>query len=264
LRRGPIKSTARTLEVLELFMEVRAPLRLHNIVERLGYPQSSSTALLKSLVVLGYLNYHRASRTYFPTTKVSSLGDWINTVTYGSGKLIRLMRAVHERTGVAITLASQNDLFVQYNRVIASPEDRLRITPSEGFMRLLPHSTGGLVLLSRMSNKAVDKLIRHINALPQVGGEKIVLGELIETLDWVRREGYSFMTGFPTQEIASLAVPLPDAPHSIPLALGAGAFNSDLTRRKREVIGIMREEIAVYAELLHEHDWAEPEDEAPA
>ena len=75
MRRDPIKSAARTLEVLELFHEQRAPLRLKYIFEKLSYPQSSTTSLLKSMVVLGYLNYDRPSRTYFPTPRVAAPQD---------------------------------------------------------------------------------------------------------------------------------------------------------------------------------------------
>ena len=46
MRRSPIKSAARVLEVLELFAEIRAPLRQKVVVERLAYPQSSTTFLL--------------------------------------------------------------------------------------------------------------------------------------------------------------------------------------------------------------------------
>ncbi len=253
MHRDPIKSAARTLEVLELFNEVRTPLRLHEVITRLNYPQSSSTALLKSMVMLGYLNFHRATRTYFPTTRVSALGDWINTVIYGSGKLLRLQERIHERTGLSTTIASQNDLFVQYNRTLAKPEDRVRIPPPEGFMRLLHCSTGGLVLLSRMNDKAVEKLVRHINAFQASSAERVDLKTLKDELAWIRREGYSFMTGFPTPEIGSLAFPLPDVPHSIPLAIGVGALNHVLAQRKGEVIAIVREMIAEYEHDLVDH-----------
>ena len=71
--RSPIKSAARVLEGLELFSELRAPLRQKYVVERLGYPQSSTTGLLKSLVSVGYLNYHRATRTYFSSIRYSDI-----------------------------------------------------------------------------------------------------------------------------------------------------------------------------------------------
>ena len=54
--RSPIKSAERVLDVLGLFSEFRRPLRLHEISTALGYPQSSTTVLLKSLMILGYLS----------------------------------------------------------------------------------------------------------------------------------------------------------------------------------------------------------------
>jgi len=83
MRRSVVKSASRTLEVLELFSERRRPLRLHEIYEHLDYPQSSATNLLKSMVVMGYLNYNRAARTYIPTSKVGSLGNWLPSFMYG-------------------------------------------------------------------------------------------------------------------------------------------------------------------------------------
>ena len=83
MRRQPVKSAARTLEVFELFSERRCPLRLHDIHSALDYPQSSTTNLLKSMVMLGYLSYSRVTRTYLPTNRVALLGNWLPSFLYG-------------------------------------------------------------------------------------------------------------------------------------------------------------------------------------
>ena len=64
MKRTPVKSASRTFAVLELFRDERRPLRLSEIYTALGYPQSSSTNLLKGMVIEGYLNYNRNTRTY--------------------------------------------------------------------------------------------------------------------------------------------------------------------------------------------------------
>ena len=74
MQRRAVKSAMRTFEVLELFAEHRRPMALNEIYTGLGYPQSSTTNLLKSMVLLGYLNYNRARRTYLPTMRVGALG----------------------------------------------------------------------------------------------------------------------------------------------------------------------------------------------
>src|SRR5690606_23559085 len=51
-----VKSAARALRVLELFDELRRDARVAEISMRLGYPQSSTSVLLKCLEKAGYLD----------------------------------------------------------------------------------------------------------------------------------------------------------------------------------------------------------------
>lgn len=249
MRRDPIKSAARTLEILELFHEMRTPLRLTYIFEKLAYPQSSTTTLLKSMVVLGYLNYDRRSRTYFPTPRVAALGDWVNHHLFGAGDLLALMDTVFVQTDETVVISSQNDIFIQHIRVL-QPSHEHKAPPAEGAMRLLPHSAAGLVLMSRMSAKALDKLCRHINAYEPDRAKRVEIESLQEQLQWVRREGYSLLAAFPIPEAAGIAMPLPRAPHGIPLTLGVGGLNSRIARRRSEIIAIMGAAIADYAAKL--------------
>lgn len=245
MQRSPIKSAARVLEVLELFAEARTPLRQKYVVERLTYPQSSTTGLLKSLVSLGYLNYHRASRTYFPTTRVAAVGDWINHFIFGSGQLLAMMRRVHAAVGETVALVSQNDLFIQYLRVIA-PDHAPKFPPPEGAMRLLTQSSAGLVLLSRMPDRTVARLVRHIDIHERAGGKRVDLPPLLEQLHWIRQSGYCFLTGMPVAEAATISMPLPNSPHGIPLALGVGGISPRITRNRSRIVDVMREAIDAY------------------
>jgi DNA-binding IclR family transcriptional regulator len=207
------------------------------------------TAVLKSLVALGYLNYHRASRTYFPTTRVAALGDWINHSMYGDGQLLDMMCALQAKTDETVTLVSQNDLFIQYIRVI-EPAHPHKFPPAEGKMRVLTQSSGGLVLMSRMSDAAVDKLVRHINFHEQERGKNVDIAQVLSHLAWIRREGYCFLAGTPIPGASAVAMPLPGGPHSIPLAIGVGGINMRISRHKTRIVGMMREAIASYEAAL--------------
>jgi len=50
-----VKSVGRVLEVLDFFRQQRNPAKANDIGLALGYPKSSTNALLKSMVSLGYL-----------------------------------------------------------------------------------------------------------------------------------------------------------------------------------------------------------------
>ena len=72
-----VKSAARVLEVFEYFAGRRTPATVGEVCNALGYPQSSTSVLLKSLLTLGYLSYDQGSRRYSPSVKVATLGEWI-------------------------------------------------------------------------------------------------------------------------------------------------------------------------------------------
>ena len=85
---GAVKSAQRALEILEVFARHRRPLALKEILDELGYPTSSGSALMKSLVQLGYLDYDRERRTYFPTMRIAVLGAWVPGALFGDGQLL--------------------------------------------------------------------------------------------------------------------------------------------------------------------------------
>ena len=53
-KRPAVKSAARAIEILDYFRTAQQPRSLKLICEGLGYPQSSTTVLLKTLTSLGY------------------------------------------------------------------------------------------------------------------------------------------------------------------------------------------------------------------
>ena len=130
-----IKTAARTCEVFEYFQEVQRPLQQKDFVVRFGYPASSTSALLKSLVVLGYLEYNLGGRTYFPTMRMTSVVGWIERARFGNGSVLPAMQRLYEATAETVTLGLQSDLHAQYVYQIAStlsvpyPRTRQTIRP---------------------------------------------------------------------------------------------------------------------------------------
>lgn len=80
-----VKSAARVLEVFEFFAGRKTPATVGEVCASLGYPQSSTSVLLKSLLTLGYLSYDSGTRRYAPSEKVARLGNWIGNSTDGLG-----------------------------------------------------------------------------------------------------------------------------------------------------------------------------------
>lgn len=241
MRRQAVKSAMRTFEVLELFAERRVPMALHEIYTALNYPQSSTTNLLKSMVMLGYLNYNRARRTYLPTMRINALGGWLASYIQTEGGFRELVEEMQRRTDETVGLVTQNDLFIQY-LFLRTPDHPFKNAPPDGTMRMLIDSSGGRAMMSRMSDRAIDKLCRYTNYYEIGGG--VSYEEVMKDINWVRHVGYCYRPNYPTQDVSSISIALDADLHGIPLAIGVGGLAERIARNKSDILATMRELIA--------------------
>ena len=248
---GVVKSAVRTLEILEYFDEVRHPLNVVGVATALGYPQSSTAALLRSLTSMGYLRYNRIERTYMPTDRVPFLGSWIDPPLFEEAALPRLMRAVGTRTGQLVALAARNDDMAQYIHVLNEPaavSHHIKI----GQKRPLATSGVGHVLLCAMPDNDVKRLFHRINAYAESPEARVDLRALSEQLKVVRDCGYAFTRNRVVEGYGMIALAIPNSCTSQPLALGVGGLCETLELRKEEILRTVREEMATYLKVTCE------------
>lgn len=240
---SPVKSAARAVELLEYFARVRGPAPLKQICAALRYPQSSTTVLLKTLTAMGYLSYNRRRHLYFPTAKVTALGDWIPSAMFGQGKILEIMRDVHSATGETVSISIQNDIYLQYIRLILSTH-ALRFHVDEGAMRLLPHSLIGWVLMSKMEDEEIENLLRRARIAASGSIPTPGLGELMASIAKIRREDHAYAENIPFLGGAAICTLLPVTILDQPVVLAIGgpvermrmhhARNLALLRRARK------------------------------
>lgn len=231
---GAVKSAQRALEILEVFASQRRPLALKEILEELGYPTSSGSALMKSLVALGYLDYDRERRTYFPTMRIAVLGAWVPGVLFGDGELLPALEALHEALDETVVLAVQSDLHAQYVHVIHSAEP-LQFRAPPGTRRPLARSGMGLALLSAKSDTEIERLRRRINAsgddgLPQTREE--LMARVVE----VRARGYAFSRNSISPGLGIIGAALPKGPFGRVFAVGVAGRVERLDEKKDDIV----------------------------
>ncbi len=235
---SPVKSAVRVLEILELFQQHRAPRQLKDICDALAYPQSSGTVLLKNLVTLGYLSYDRASRCYFPTLKVAALGDWVEHALFGHGKIFEVMRDLHSATGEAVSVALQNDVYMQYIRIIQSVHP-LRFHVEEGSLRPLTLSATGWMLMATHPDKEVDRLIRRANIATPRTEDRQPMELMMQRVREVRARGTAYAENVPLLGGATLCVMLPLKVQGRPVVLGMGGALERIRAHREEYLQLM-------------------------
>src|SRR4051794_35613986 len=165
-----VKSAGRVLEIFEFFAHRHGPATVSEVSAALGFPLSSTSVLLKSLLTLGYLEYAPRSREYQPTIRFAVLGTWIfERMFAGEEEIPRLMDALQEETGETIVLGMQHDAYVDYIRILQSPLP-VRFSLKPGSRRPIWLPAAGKVLLAQQSDREVTALVRRINADPAAEG----------------------------------------------------------------------------------------------
>lgn len=247
-----VKSARRVFEVLEHFDRTRAPLSLKDVCEQHGYPPSSGAAILKSLVLLGYLEYDKRSRTYLPTMRIAALGSWVVTDLFGGLNIIELMERLCTETGLAVVLATQSDLHCQYAHVL-NPLDSgatLSFDVTPGTLRPLARSGLGRLLLSCRTDRSIHSVVRRIDAAREPGEDKIDLDELMTSVNKIRRDGYVISHGLVTNGVGIMGALLPETPFRRVFAIGLGAASEELERGRERHLAMLRNAVSDFAKVL--------------
>jgi DNA-binding IclR family transcriptional regulator len=240
---GVVKSAGRVLEIFEFFAHRHAPATVSEVSAALGFPLSSTSVLLRSLLALGYLEYAPRAREYQPTIRFAVLGSWIFERFFAEeGEIPRLMDALQAETGETVVLAMQHGAHVDYIRILQSIRPvRFHIKPGSRRPIFLPAS--GKVLLAQQPDAEVAALARRINAAKGLGSP-VAIPSLLEELARIRSQGYARSEGSIVPDTAMLAMVLPVPPGHRPLALGVSGPLDRMRRSSRQILAAMRRGIA--------------------
>ncbi len=233
---GAVKSARRAFEILEAFNRRRRPLALKELLDELDYPASSGSALMKSLVALGYLDYDGERRTYFPTMRIAALGSWVPGVLFGDGRLLPALEELHRETGETVILAVQSDLHAQYIHVLPSSEPLLLRVPP-GTRRPLAQSGLGLVLLSAKRDPEIERLRRRINAA--AAEADLTREDLTARVNEVRTRGYAFSRHAISPGVGIIGAALPNGPFGRVFAVGVAGQVARLERKEEEIVAAL-------------------------
>ncbi|AUC99732.1 IclR family transcriptional regulator [Bradyrhizobium sp. SK17] len=209
------------------------------IARRLNYPPSSTSALLKSLVELGYLDHDRQTRSYLPTVRVALLGGWLNNQTLPGVTLDAITHELHEATRLTTFVVARNQLYSQYIRVLQGTTP-VRYYLEPGARRLLTHSTPGRVFLSLMNDEDARRIVQRINA-EEAPSSAVRFGDIQPALATIRRQGFAYTRDMGTPGLSAIAMRLTDTDRTPPLVITVAGPGSIVSAAAKAIIGKMRE-----------------------
>ncbi len=240
-RRSASRSATRALDVLELFGELRRPLRAVEISRRLELHPSTVNQLLKTMVESAHLTFEAGTKTYLPSPRLTRFGSWLAETYGGDGRLRALVAELRSQSGEVVTLTTPNDLFMQ---VIDHAGADLAVANRSG------QAERGLRV--SMFGSAIGAA--YLATLPAAEARRLAERARIPTaehpalqtmLEAVRIDG--FASGQSNEgSIWSIAVPLAAGSTGVPLVLGLAGPAERVAPRLTELAAAMHLAIARY------------------
>lgn len=237
-----VKSAGRVFAVLEYFAEIMRPASAVEIRTHLDLPASSTSALLGSLVDLGYLHYDPRRRVYQPTIRVGFLGDGART----GGSLRSLLEDLKHQTRQLVVLGARCQLNAQYIQVVRASHSR---PVRRGTLAPLTRTAVGLVLMSKIADPDISKLVTRINAAERPE-RRVPSSRLIEEIHAVREDGFAFCYGQVTPGVGAIGMPLPSPDDQPPIVLAVSGSGERFVEQRNDIVGAMRERIERYGHEL--------------
>jgi DNA-binding IclR family transcriptional regulator len=235
------------LRVLELFDELQREARVSEIADRLAFPQSSTSLLLKCLEQLGYLTYDPETRAYLPSPRVALLGTWLDSGPVRNGALHRMLEELSRKTGDTVILAARNGIYSQYIHVAQAPS-AMRFHVPPGSRRLVTWSATGFALLAGTPEHEIRSLCVRTNAEAPDRQVRIEVSRVLENVKQAREQGYFFSRGLVTPGAGSIAIPLLSGVdiHQRPLAVAVSGLLDGFVRREKAIVRSLVEAASRY------------------
>lgn len=230
------RSAVRSLQIVELISKAGQPLRAIEIAKALNISPSTLSQILKSMVDAAYLIFDQQKKTYYPSTRIGTIGENVSREYFGIGRISALMKSVEGLANTAQLSTSQG----QYMQVLNSSEKdayaQIDTNSAHSVGRLvgvhvpLFGSCIGAAWLSVQTDRSVVNAARLCRR--ELGARANDLDAIMHRLQAIRLQGYAFGGISENEEdmsgdaVRTIAMPLPATANGIVLVIAiAGSLH---------------------------------------
>jgi DNA-binding IclR family transcriptional regulator len=230
-----VKSAARAIEIMEVFAHQRRRLTLAQLGSLLDYPKSSLNVLLKSLLAQGYLSCLPTDLSYFPTLKVTALGDWLPSAIFGD-ELMPMLHALRDATNETVTLTVPAGQSMRCQRVLLGTQ-RIALQLDEGTSFPIIGSAVGSAYLSSLPPEAVKTFFARA-AKTGVRADDIEIAQRLVTD--ARTAGFATVYDRVTEDGGAVAMALPRTAYGDSIVIAVAGLSYRIRQSEARIVETMR------------------------
>jgi DNA-binding IclR family transcriptional regulator len=236
-----VKSAARALDILEVFAKERRRLNSAQLGTILGYPKSSLSVLLKSLVAQGYIAVGGQDNDYFPTLKLARLGEWIPTALLGSEALVPILKQLRDETGETVTLTISSDLHMRcIHALIGTHPISLQIEEGVSFP-IMGTAIGTMHLATRSDTQIENFFQRWLRFHP---GQQDMIDKERDAIVAARQHGIAVAFDIVLPDTGAIAMPIQAKDGGEVMIVAVAGLNGRIRSSEQHITQSMRRHLA--------------------
>lgn len=227
-----VKSASRVLELLEFAQQIRKPFKAVDLRNALNWPASSTQMILETVVESGYLIFNHETKQYFPSPRILTIGEWLNSSDCGLSGAFDVLNEIASETGETVALSIENNYSAQCVKVVPGR----RPTPVEipvGLRAPLTRSAAGLAVLMAKTDGQAMTSVQKSRELASSGRESY--SQTMKTVHQFRREGRALVYGRLWPDDCWISVPTNRTYNMVPVTISAGGSIATMKRREDAV-----------------------------
>ncbi|MHA7815589.1 MAG: IclR family transcriptional regulator [Pseudohaliea sp.] len=240
MAKSPVKSGARVVEILELFAARRQPLSATEIGAALAYPKSSANLLLHTLVECGWLSLNSETMHYFPTLRVSSLGDWLPSALFGGDSTEALVRELWETSQETATLSIPNGVHMEFVRVHVGTYP-ISLNLPEGTLVPMFGTAVGTSYLQTHSDEVIERLYRRAEAEFALSGGERKFSDYLGEIRQARKRGYAVGYDRLLSDTGAIGMCVYAGGPESAVVMAVGGLSSRIARNEERLVRLMRQ-----------------------
>jgi DNA-binding IclR family transcriptional regulator len=201
----PVKTAARTLDLFEVFADVKTPLSLTEVAKRIGAPVSSCHGLIRTLKTRGYIYELGARGPVYPTRRLLDIANLIASYDPVMDRLAPLLEALRDATGETVIIGRRQGDQIVYMNVFEGLQT-IRYMARPGDIKPLHSSAIGKAVLSSFAPDELDAVLGRL-VLKRVTQNTITdRAALLDSLAAGRSQGYHVTRGENVPEVMGMAI----------------------------------------------------------
>lgn len=237
-----VKTAGRTIDIFELFAEMRTPLTVSEISRGLDAPQSSCFNLVRALVARGLLYTVGGKKQFYPTRKLFEIGEAIVQNDPLVPRLKQRLELLRDRTQETTILGAQQGCDVLYLAVAEGPQT-IRYMSYAGEIKPFNASAIGKALLMAKPDDERDELIKKINKSRITDRTIVTDRALADDISLACERGFAITKGENVVDVMAVGIPIivDDVAYAVAVAGPIGRVELHVDESVRHIRDIFSE-----------------------